>query len=199
MAKLKARTADAGQALADLVREGQRFDLVVLDPPREGAPDVVAGIPSLAPRAVAYVACDPVTLVARPEAAAGGRPARSRSVQAFDMFPRTHHFETLVWLEAAAEYRRIRGRGALCQKVGPRRARLPKIRIRSGSHRCLPRKDLRQCSFPPPASASLTDTLQSPRWLVTNGDTDGRARAHRAAAARLHGRPHSRCIARCAR
>ena len=24
------------------------------------------------------------------------------SVEAFDMFPRTHHFETLVWLEAAA-------------------------------------------------------------------------------------------------
>jgi 23S rRNA (uracil1939-C5)-methyltransferase len=98
--KLKARTADARQALTDLVREGQRFDLVVLDPPREGAPEVVAGIPGLSPRAVAYVACDPVTLSRdlKPLLAAG---LVIRSVQAFDMFPRTHHFETLVWLEAA--------------------------------------------------------------------------------------------------
>jgi 23S rRNA (uracil1939-C5)-methyltransferase len=98
--KLKARAADASRALTDLVREGQRFDLVVLDPPREGAPDVVAGIPGLSPRAVAYVACDPVTLSRdlKPLLAAG---LTISSVQAFDMFPRTHHFETLVWLEAA--------------------------------------------------------------------------------------------------
>jgi 23S rRNA (uracil1939-C5)-methyltransferase len=101
IAKLKARTADASRALTDLVREGQRFDLVVLDPPREGAPEVVAGIPGLSPRAVAYVACDPVTLSRdlKPLLAAG---LTIGSVQAFDMFPRTHHFETLVWLEAAA-------------------------------------------------------------------------------------------------
>jgi 23S rRNA (uracil1939-C5)-methyltransferase len=96
---LKARASDAAQALRDLVREGQRFELVVLDPPREGAPDVMAGIPGLSPRAVAYVACDPVTLARdlRPLLAAGLRIA---SIQAFDMFPRTHHFETLIWLDA---------------------------------------------------------------------------------------------------
>ena len=100
ISKLKMRTADAGRALTDLVREGQRFDLVVLDPPREGAPEVVAGIPGLTPRAVAYVACDPVTLSRdlKPLVQAG---LRIQSVTPFDMFPRTHHFETLVWLEAA--------------------------------------------------------------------------------------------------
>lgn len=98
---LKARTADAARALTDLVREGQRFELVVLDPPREGAPEVVAGIMGLQPRAVAYVACDPVTLARdlKPLLAAG---LRVESVQGFDMFPRTHHFETLVWLRPAA-------------------------------------------------------------------------------------------------
>lgn len=97
---LKARAADAERALTDLVREGKRFDLVVLDPPREGAPPVVAGISALAPRAVAYVACDPVTLSRdlKPLLAAGMRIV---SVRGFDMFPRTHHFETLVWLEAS--------------------------------------------------------------------------------------------------
>jgi 23S rRNA (uracil1939-C5)-methyltransferase len=97
--QLRARTVDASRALKDLVHEGRQFDLVVLDPPREGAPDVVAGIAALRPRAVAYVACDPVTLSRdlRPLLAAGLRLA---SVEAFDMFPRTHHFETLVWLDA---------------------------------------------------------------------------------------------------
>jgi 23S rRNA (uracil1939-C5)-methyltransferase len=97
LTSLKARTADAAQALADLVREGQRFDLLMLDPPREGAPDIAAGILALEPRAVAYVACDPVTLSRdlRPLLAAG---LCVEAVQAFDMFPRTHHFETLIWL-----------------------------------------------------------------------------------------------------
>lgn len=95
---LKVRTADAARALRDLVREGKSFELVVLDPPREGAPEVVAGIGELGPRAVAYVSCDPVTLSRdlKPLLASGMRIA---SVQGFDMFPRTHHFETLVWLE----------------------------------------------------------------------------------------------------
>jgi 23S rRNA (uracil1939-C5)-methyltransferase len=99
LGQLKARSADVAKALVDLIREGQRFELVVLDPPREGAADVVARIPELGVRAVAYVACDPVTLARdlKPLLAAGMRIA---SVQAFDMFPRTHHFETLVWLES---------------------------------------------------------------------------------------------------
>jgi 23S rRNA (uracil1939-C5)-methyltransferase len=98
--RLKARVADAARALTDLVREGRSFELVVLDPPREGAPEVVAGIPALEPRAVAYVACDPVTLARdlKPLLAAG---LKVTSVTGFDMFPRTHHFETLVWLDAA--------------------------------------------------------------------------------------------------
>jgi 23S rRNA (uracil1939-C5)-methyltransferase len=95
--KLRTRTADAARALDDLVHEGKHFDLVVLDPPREGAPDVVSGIGRLTPRAVAYVACDPVTLSRDLKPLLSGG-LRIQSVQAFDMFPRTHHFETLVWL-----------------------------------------------------------------------------------------------------
>jgi 23S rRNA (uracil1939-C5)-methyltransferase len=100
ISKLKTRTADATRALTDLVREGQRFELVVLDPPREGAPDVVAGVLGLKPKAVAYVACDPVTL-SRDLKSLLAAGLRVQSVQGFDMFPRTHHFETLVWLEPA--------------------------------------------------------------------------------------------------
>jgi 23S rRNA (uracil1939-C5)-methyltransferase len=95
---LEARAVDAARGMKELAQAGRRFELVLLDPPREGAPEVVQGVRSLGPRAVAYVACDPVTLARdlKPLVASG---LKVSSVQAFDMFPRTHHFETLVWLE----------------------------------------------------------------------------------------------------
>lgn len=95
---LRARSCDALRALTDLTTEGRQFELVVLDPPREGAREVVAGIARLSPRAVAYVACDPVTL-SRDLKTLVASGLQVSSVQPFDMFPRTHHFETLVWLD----------------------------------------------------------------------------------------------------
>jgi tRNA/tmRNA/rRNA uracil-C5-methylase (TrmA/RlmC/RlmD family) len=84
------------QALAaDLV--GPR-DLVVLDPPRTGARrDVVEGILALAPRAVAYVACDPAAL-ARDVAIFAEHGYSLTSLRAFDLFPMTHHVECVAVL-----------------------------------------------------------------------------------------------------
>jgi tRNA/tmRNA/rRNA uracil-C5-methylase (TrmA/RlmC/RlmD family) len=80
---------------ADLV--GPR-DLVVLDPPRTGARrDVVAGIVALAPRAVAYVACDPAAL-ARDVAIFAEHGYPLTSLRAFDLFPMTHHVECVAIL-----------------------------------------------------------------------------------------------------
>jgi tRNA/tmRNA/rRNA uracil-C5-methylase (TrmA/RlmC/RlmD family) len=73
-------------------------DLVVLDPPRAGARrDVVAGIAALAPRAVAYVACDPAAL-ARDVAFFADEGYTLRSLRAFDLFPMTHHVECVALL-----------------------------------------------------------------------------------------------------
>ena len=73
-------------------------DLVVLDPPRTGAKrDVVAGIAALAPRAVAYVACDPAAL-ARDVAFFAEHGYELRSLRAFDLFPMTHHVECVALL-----------------------------------------------------------------------------------------------------
>jgi tRNA/tmRNA/rRNA uracil-C5-methylase (TrmA/RlmC/RlmD family) len=80
---------------ADLV--GPR-DLVVLDPPRTGARrDVVEGIVALAPRAVAYVACDPAAL-ARDVAIFAEHDYALTSLRAFDLFPMTHHVECVAVL-----------------------------------------------------------------------------------------------------
>ena len=73
-------------------------DLVVLDPPREGAKRaVVSGIAALGARAVAYVACDPAAL-ARDVAIFAEHGYGLRSLRAFDIFPMTHHVECVALL-----------------------------------------------------------------------------------------------------
>lgn len=74
-------------------------DLVVLDPPRSGAgAEVVATIAQSQPRAVVYVACDPAAL-ARDVRTFDENGYRLTQIRAFDSFPMTHHFETIVRLE----------------------------------------------------------------------------------------------------
>jgi tRNA/tmRNA/rRNA uracil-C5-methylase (TrmA/RlmC/RlmD family) len=74
------------------------FDLVVLDPPREGARrKVVAQIADRAPRAVAYVACDPAAL-ARDLATFAELGYSASTLRAFDLFPMTHHVECVALL-----------------------------------------------------------------------------------------------------
>ncbi len=81
-----------------LARHRARTDLVVLDPPRTGAGrDVVAAVAKLQPRAVAYVACDPAAL-ARDVATFAQHGYRVRSLRAFDLFPQTHHVESVCLL-----------------------------------------------------------------------------------------------------
>jgi 23S rRNA (uracil1939-C5)-methyltransferase len=93
----EAVAGEVGSSLARLVKKGQRFELVVLDPPRAGAKDAVRGVLSLAPQTIAYVACDPVTL-ARDVRALRSGGFELVEVTCFDMFPQTHHVETLAWL-----------------------------------------------------------------------------------------------------
>jgi tRNA/tmRNA/rRNA uracil-C5-methylase (TrmA/RlmC/RlmD family) len=75
------------------------FDLVVLDPPREGAKRrVVQQVLDRAPRAVAYVACDPAAL-ARDLATFAELGYGLTTLRAFDLFPMTHHVECVALLE----------------------------------------------------------------------------------------------------
>nr|WP_243407456.1 TRAM domain-containing protein [Frankia canadensis] len=73
-------------------------DVAVLDPPRAGAgPAVMAALLAHHPRAVAYVACDPVAL-GRDLAAASTAGYELVSLRVFDLFPMTHHVECVALL-----------------------------------------------------------------------------------------------------
>lgn len=72
--------------------------VVVLDPPRSGAGiEVARAVARLRPRAVVYVACDPVAL-ARDLAAFGEEGYRASAVRAVDLFPHSHHVEAVTTL-----------------------------------------------------------------------------------------------------
>ena len=76
----------------------REIDFLLLDPPRTGAESrVIAGILQLRPKRICYVSCDPATL-ARDlrKIIAGGYSLDS--LNAFDMFPQTHHVETIAHL-----------------------------------------------------------------------------------------------------
>lgn len=92
-------TADVGNWLRDHVSNASP-DLILLDPPRTGAENkVISGILSLKPRHIVYVSCDPATLARDlKKLLAGGYSLDT--VTAFDMFPQTHHVETVVRLLA---------------------------------------------------------------------------------------------------
>ena len=75
-----------------------QIDFLLLDPPRVGAESrVIDGILQISPKQICYVSCDPATL-ARDlrKIIAGGYSLDS--IAAFDMFPQTHHVETIARL-----------------------------------------------------------------------------------------------------
>ena len=71
---------------------------VVLDPPRSGAgKEVVSSLAELRPAQLVYVACDPVAL-ARDIGLFAPLGYSLTSLRAFDMFPHTHHIESVALL-----------------------------------------------------------------------------------------------------
>lgn len=86
---------DAIYKLPELIREGIRPDVIVLDPPRAGCGEpVLNAIIKSKPDRVVYVSCNPATL-ARDMAYLDERGYRPQKVQPVDMFCRTHHVETV--------------------------------------------------------------------------------------------------------
>jgi tRNA/tmRNA/rRNA uracil-C5-methylase (TrmA/RlmC/RlmD family) len=74
-------------------------DAVVLDPPRSGAGrETLEALAALDAQRVVYVACDPVAL-ARDTALLAGHGYGLTRAEAWDLFPMTHHVETIAVFE----------------------------------------------------------------------------------------------------
>jgi 23S rRNA (uracil1939-C5)-methyltransferase len=95
---VRVRAEDA----AKVANERASFDVVVLDPPRAGAKDALAGIAAAKPARIVYVSCDPGTL-RRDLGLLSGLGYAPTHARGFDMFPHTPHVETVVKLERTAK------------------------------------------------------------------------------------------------
>src|SRR5690606_38972979 len=98
---LKETRLEVGKAevvLPRWVNEGERADVVLLDPPRSGCdPRSLDAVATSEPRRIVYVSCNPATL-ARDLALLADRGYRALKVQPVDMFPHTPHVEAVCLL-----------------------------------------------------------------------------------------------------
>ncbi|HEY1039298.1 MAG TPA: 23S rRNA (uracil(1939)-C(5))-methyltransferase RlmD [Bacteroidia bacterium] len=82
----------------DFILKNGKPDVIITDPPRAGMhEDVVKVICETAPKKVVYVSCNPATQAR--DLAAMDHLYKVTKVQAVDMFPQTHHIESVVLLE----------------------------------------------------------------------------------------------------
>jgi tRNA/tmRNA/rRNA uracil-C5-methylase (TrmA/RlmC/RlmD family) len=85
-----------------LRQKPRNFDALVLDPPRAGAGKaVVSQLMAAGPRAIAYVSCDPASF-ARDLGYFRQGGWQLAGLRAFDLYPHTHHMETVALLTPPA-------------------------------------------------------------------------------------------------
>ena len=90
--------ADAGEFLADTAASNEKYDVVIMDPPRSGSTvKFLKSVVKLAPKTVVYVSCNPETL-ARDLMFLVRNGYKVKKIQPVDMFPHTNHVETVVLL-----------------------------------------------------------------------------------------------------
>lgn len=103
--------ADAGDFMREAAAQGERCDVVFMDPPRAGAsPQFLSSLLTLGPDRVVYVSCNPETL-ARDLGVLKSGGYRARRIQPVDMFPHTEHIEVVVSMSRGGS-----GQSNNCQK-----------------------------------------------------------------------------------
>ena len=73
-----------------------RFDRMLLDPPRDGAVEVVKALPDDGPRRLVYVSCNPGTLARDAAVLTQARGYRLSAAGVVNMFPHTSHVESIA-------------------------------------------------------------------------------------------------------
>jgi 23S rRNA (uracil1939-C5)-methyltransferase len=86
---------DAVRVTEGLVKEGSRFEVLLADPPRTGAPRLARLARALGVRRLVYVGCEAGSL-ARDAGQLVEAGFRFEVLQLVDLFPNTHHIEALA-------------------------------------------------------------------------------------------------------
>jgi 23S rRNA (uracil1939-C5)-methyltransferase len=94
--------ADLFQALDAWPWARERYDALLLDPPRAGAREAIAHVPRWRPARILYVSCHPATLARDAALLVHEQGYRLRAAGAMDMFPQTAHVEAMALFEKKA-------------------------------------------------------------------------------------------------
>ncbi|MCX7142241.1 MAG: 23S rRNA (uracil(1939)-C(5))-methyltransferase RlmD [Proteobacteria bacterium] len=78
---------------------GGGFDKLLIDPPRDGAVEVVKALEADGPRRIVYVSCDPATLARDAEVLVHVKGYRLAAAGVINMFPHTSHVESIALFE----------------------------------------------------------------------------------------------------
>ncbi len=90
--------ADAGDFMQELANNGEKFDVVFMDPPRSGSSKkFIDSLVASAPERVVYISCNPETL-ARDLNMLTHKGYKVNKICPVDMFPHTNHIECVVLL-----------------------------------------------------------------------------------------------------
>lgn len=76
-----------------------RFDKMLIDPPREGAAELVKALGTEAPQRIVYVSCSPSTLARDAAILTAEKGYRFRGAGVVNMFPNTSHVESIALFE----------------------------------------------------------------------------------------------------
>ncbi len=99
LANAKITCENISDFLAENANDLKKIDFILLDPPRAGAEkEIIEGIIRIKPAEISYVSCDPSTL-ARDLRVLCDNNYLIDSIVALDLFPQTHHIETVVRLK----------------------------------------------------------------------------------------------------
>ena len=79
----------------------QKWDRILLDPPRSGAMEVIERLPELAPKRIVYVSCNPATLARDTGLLVNKHGYRLKAAGVMDMFPHTKHVESIAVFDPA--------------------------------------------------------------------------------------------------
>ena len=92
---------DAGDFMTAMAENGESADVLFLDPPRAGSsPEFLRSALRLALETIVYISCNPETQ-ARDLAVLTRGGYKVRAIQPVDMFPHTHHVESVILMSRA--------------------------------------------------------------------------------------------------
>lgn len=92
-------TADAGEFMSGMAKEGEHADVVFMDPPRAGSDEkFLSSLVKLSPKKVVYISCNPETQE-RDLLFLTAHGYQVKKIQPVDMFPHTEHTEVIALLE----------------------------------------------------------------------------------------------------